>query len=226
MWGNKDMKVLVVGGGKVGYYLTKTLLERDYTVSLIEKDPAIAQKLASELDIQVVCGDATEIGTLESGSIAQSDAVIVVTGSDENNLVCCQLASELFQKKKVVTKVNDPKNTEIFNRLGVGTAISNTDNLVRLLEREVDTSRIRELIEVGEDASIQEITLPKRYKLSGTILSQLKLPQNSIIISITRDKSLIIPRGNTRLLDEDVLLVMAKDTDVPELMRRLKLETE
>lgn len=220
------MKVLVVGGGKVGYYLAKTLLERDYELRLIEKDPLVAQKISDELDIPVVCGDATEIGTLESASIASVDAVLVVTGSDENNLVCCQLASKLFHKQKVVTKVNDPKNTEIFNKLGVGIAISNIDNLVKLLEREVDTSRIKELIEVGEDASIQEINLPADYKLSGTPLSQIRLPQNSIIISITRAKKLIIPRGNTELHGGDVLLVMAKDAEIPELLRRLKLDTE
>ena len=220
------MKVLVVGGGKVGYYLAKTLLEREYTLHLIEKDPLVAQKLSDELDIPVVCGDATEIGTLESAAIESVDAVLVVTGSDENNLVCCQLASKLFHKQKVVTKVNDPKNTEIFNKLGVGIAISNIDNLVKLLEREVDTSRIKELIEVGEDASIQEINLPSDYKLSGTPLSQIRLPQNSIIISITRAKKLIIPRGNTELHGDDVLLVMAKDAEIPELLRRLKLDTE
>lgn len=220
------MKVLVVGGGKVGYYLAKTLLERDYTLRLIERDPLVAQKLSDELDIPVVCGDATEVGTLQSGSIENMDAVLVVTGSDEDNLVCCQLAAKLFHKQKVVTKVNDPKNTEIFNKLGVGIAISNIDNLVKLLEREVDTSRIKELIEVGEDASIQEVLLPEDYKLSGTPLSQIKLPQNSIIISITRKKKLIIPRGNTELQSGDVLLVMARDAEIPELLRRLKLDTE
>ncbi len=218
------MKVLVVGGGKIGYYLTKTLLEREYAVSLIEKDAAVAAKLANEFDIPVVCADATRVDALVSAGIKTADAVIVVTGMDENNLVCCQLASKLFDKKKVITKVNDPKNTEIFDRLGVGMAISNTDHLVRLIEREVDTSRIKEVLEVGEDASIQEITLPKRYKLCGSMLADLKLPQDSIIISITRDGKLIIPRGNTRLLDEDVLLVLVKDHRLPELMRKLKLD--
>ncbi len=220
------MRVLVVGGGKIGYYLTKTLLEREYDVSLIEKDAAVAAKLASEFDIPVVRADATRLDALKGAGIESCDAVIVVTGSDENNLVCCQLATAAFGQKKVITKVNDPKNTEIFDRLGVGTAISNTDHLVRLIEREVDTSRIKELIEVGEDASIQEIKLPKRYKLCGNMLMELKLPQNSIIISITRDGKLIIPRGNTRLLDEDTLLVLVKDKELPELMRRLKLEAE
>lgn len=180
------MKVLVVGGGTVGYYLSKTLLTRGDRLYLIEKDPGTAKRLAEELDIPVICGDGTEVGTLESASIADADAVIAVTGSDENNLVCCQLASSLFHKEKVVSKVNDPKNTGIFKQLKVGTAVSGIDNMVKLLEREMETSRIKELLEVGEDASIREILLPEPYALAGTRLVQLKLPSTCIIISITR----------------------------------------
>ena len=88
----------------------------------------------------------------------------------------------------------------------------------------MDTSRIKELLEVGEDASIHEITLPKVYELSGTSLSELKLPADSIIISITRAGHLIIPRGNTKLMDGDRLLVMAHDRAVSELLRILKLD--
>ncbi len=218
------MKILIVGGGKVGYYLTKTMLERGYEPYLIEKDPVVAQKVANHFDFPVYCGDGTDIETLESAQIDKMDTVIALTGSDENNLVCCQLATEVFHKKKVVAKVNDPKNTAIFQKLGVGTAISNTDSFVKILEREVNTSRIKELIEVGVDASIQEITLPDHYKLSGTTLSDLKLPQDSIIISITRDDRLIIPRGNTKLFDNDVLLVLSKDHNIPELMRTMQLD--
>jgi trk system potassium uptake protein TrkA len=220
------MKVILVGGGKIGYYLAKILMERGYELTLIEQEPAAAKKLADELDLPVICGDATALGTLESAKPQLADAVIAVTGTDENNLVCCQLCKKMFHLPKVVAKVNDPKNVEIFRRLGVDIVVSSTDSIVRLLEREVDNSRIRELLEVGEDASIQEILLPKPYKLEGTLLSELRLPQNSIIISVTREKKLIIPRGNTRLQGGDTLLVMAKDSAVGELQRRLKLSEE
>ena len=218
------MKILVAGGGKVGYYLTKALLEEGHELHLIEKDPVAAQKIAAELDIPVVCGDAASVDILEGCGIQSPDAVLALTGSDEDNLVCCQLASRIFYKAKIVSKVNDPKNVTIFKRLGIGTAISNVDTFVKLLEREVDTSRIKELLEVGEDASIHEITLPKVYELSGTSLSELKLPADSIIISITRAGHLIIPRGNTKLMDGDRLLVMAHDRAVSELLCILKLD--
>lgn len=220
------MKVLVIGGGKVGYYLAKTLLERGYELYLIEQNEVAAKKLSNELDIPVICGDATELHTLECASIESVDGVLVVTGSDENNLVCCQLASDVFHKTKVVTKVNDPKNIEIFHRLGVGTAISSTEHFVKQLEREVNMSRVKELIAVGEDASIQEITLPEEYQLTGVSLSEIKLPQNCVIISITRDNQLIIPRGNTQLMAGDVLLALTRDKNVDELVRHLKLQTE
>src|SRR6266576_1992265 len=101
------MYVIVVGGGKVGYYLSKHLLDRGYEVTLIEKDPR------------------------------RADVVVAVTGDDEDNLVTCQLAKRKFNVPKTVARVNNPANVRIFKTLGVDVALSATEVLLDLIESEL-----------------------------------------------------------------------------------------
>ena len=86
------MRVCIVGGGKVGYYLAKTLLEHGHTPVLIEDDPAMCRKVADSLDLTVVCGDGTFAEVQESADVAHCSAMVAVTGRDEDNLIVCQLA--------------------------------------------------------------------------------------------------------------------------------------
>ena len=219
------MKVIVVGGGKIGFYLTQTLLEHGHEPVLIEKDPEACLRIANSLDLPVIQGDGTVLDTLESAGILDCDALIGVSGRDEDNLVACQLAKRCFGVNRTVARVNNPKNLPVRKQLGVDIPISSTDNIARLLEHEVDSAVIKELMSLNRgEASLNELELPKNYKLHGKVLSELKLPVESIIVSIFRDGSLIIPRGNTQLLSGDRMVVMCKSQAMHELSRRLELQ--
>ena len=219
------MKVLVVGGGKVGFYLTKTLLEHGHEPKLIEKNKRVCEHLADELDFPVINGDGSTIECLELAQADECEAVVSVTGQDQDNLICCQLAKQLFSVPKTVARVNNPKNLEIMKKLGVDIPISTTNNIARLLEREIDTAAIRQLIALNRgEASLCELQVPKNYKLDGIRLSELNLPEGSIIVSITRDGNLIIPRGNTQILSEDKIIIIVQDQIIHELNRILHLD--
>jgi trk system potassium uptake protein TrkA len=129
--------VIVVGGGKVGYYLTKHLLERGYEVTLIEKDPKRAETLTSQLGEVVMVGDGDEMAFLATTGMERAEVVVAVTGDDEDNLVACQLAKRKFNVPKTVARVNNPANVRIFNTLGVDRALSATEVLLDLIEREL-----------------------------------------------------------------------------------------
>lgn len=173
----------------------------------------------------VIQGDGTVLDTLESAGILDCDALIGVSGRDEDNLVACQLAKRCFGVNRTVARVNNPKNLPVMKQLGVDIPISSTDNIARLLEHEVDSAVIKELMSLNRgEASLNELELPKNYKLHGKVLSELKLPVESIIVSIFRDGSLIIPRGNTQLLSGDRMVVMCKSQAMHELSRRLELQ--
>ena len=131
------MYVIVVGGGKVGYYLTKHLLERGYEVTLIEKDPKRAETLTSQLGEVVMVGDGDEMAFLATTGMERAEVVVAVTGDDEDNLVACQLAKRKFNVPKTVARVNNPANVRIFKTLGVDRALSATEVLLDLIEREL-----------------------------------------------------------------------------------------
>jgi trk system potassium uptake protein TrkA len=131
------MYVIVIGGGKVGYYLSKHLIERGYEVTLIEKDPRRAEVLTSQLGEVVMVGDGDEMAFLATTGMERADVVVAVTGDDEDNLIACQMAKRKFDVPRTVARVNNPSNVRIFKTLGVDVALSATEVLLDLLEREL-----------------------------------------------------------------------------------------
>ena len=218
------MELIIVGGGKVGYYLTKTLLEHGHHPHLIEMDPEKCAHMADELDIPVICGDGCTLEVLEAAGARHTDAVVAVTGRDQDNLIACQLAGQVFHVRRTVARINNPKNKDAMIQLGVETPISVTDSIARLIEREVDTAAIRQLIPLNRgEASISELHLPGPYSQEGVRLSQLQLPEESVIVSIERKGQFIFPRGNTQLFGGDKLLVVCADSALRELSKKLGL---
>lgn len=221
------MNIVIIGGGKVGYYLTKTLIEHGHHPTVIELCRNTSRFLANDLDVPIIYGDGTNIETLEAANVANCDTFISVTGQDENNLISCQLAKKLFKVPKTIAKVNNPKNSEAMKALGIDITISSTDNIARLLEHEVDTSIIKQLVSINHgEASISEINLPPNYKLHGKKLSEIKLPNLCVIVSISRKGSIIIPRGDTELLSGDTVMLMVKNEAMYSIKRLLKLNAE
>ena len=219
------MKVIVVGAGKVGFYLAQTLLEHGHDPIIIEIDKTKCKSIANQLDIPVVCGDGTTIETLDNAGIEDCDALISVTGKDENNLIACQLAKKRFNIAKTVARVNNPKNAEVMKRLGVDIPISSTDSIARLLEREVDTSSIRQLLSLNRGkASISEMQIPSHFEKSGINLSDFTMPKKSIVATIYRNGEVIVPDGNTQLFAGDRLVIISENDVIHELSKLFQLK--
>ncbi len=218
------MKIIIVGGGKVGFYLAKTLRGEGHETVIVEMDKEQCKVCANLLDVTVCAGDGTSQNTLRAAGAEEADVIVAVMGSDESNLVCCQTAKKIFGVRKTVAKVNNPNNVEALRRLGVDTAVSATDYIIQFLEREVDISAIRELIPLNDgEASLLEITLPENYKLAGDTLMDISLPQSCNVVCINRGGKTIIPRGQTKLHSGDILLVVTLGTGERELRRALRL---
>lgn len=221
----KKMRVCVVGGGNVGFYLAKTLLEHGHDPVVIDADPALCRRVADSLDMTVVCGDATLAEVLEGAGVAQCGALAAVTGRDEINLIACQVAKQVFKVRRTVARVSNPKNAALLKTLGVDIAVSATDNLTQLIEREVETSAIQQLLGLaGGTASLTEVRTPPDFIFSGRTLAQLTIPKDAVIVSITRDGELLIPRGSTQVLANDRIVVLAKNTAFHELTKSWRLE--
>ena len=219
------MKIIIVGGGKVGFYLAKSMRSQGYEAVIIEQDKEQCRSCADLLDVRVCCGDGTSQEVLRTAGAEDADVVAAVTGRDESNPVCCQTARKIFGVKKTVAKVNNPNNTAALRSLGVDTVVSATDFIIQNLKREADISAIRELVPLNDgEASLLEIVLPEEYKLAGTSLMELDLPQTCSVACINRDGRTIIPRGQTRLHSGDKLLLVTLGTAERDLRRILRLK--
>ena len=135
------MRTIIVGGGKVGYYLAQTLLEHGHDLAIIEKSRKTCEYLANQFDIPVECGDATQLETLKNMRMTDEDSVVCVTGNDEDNLICCELAKTIFHVRKTVAKVNNPKNVAVMDRRCEANVIKITTNVNSSKEREGAKSR-------------------------------------------------------------------------------------
>ena len=128
-----------------------------------------ARSLADSLDVPVVCGDAISFDTLRTADVASCDAFVAVTGNDEDNLVACQIAKREFGVDRTVARASNPKNRELLHTLGVDTVVCGTDNLSHILEREIETDTIRQLLSLGGGtASLNEILLPEDLLLRAS----------------------------------------------------------
>src|SRR5277367_5963890 len=132
------MYVLIAGGGKVGSNLARTLIRGGHEVTLIEQRAIRFEQLEGELEHQVHKGDATELFVLERAGIKRPpDVVVAGTGDDEDNLVICQLARDLYGVEAVIARVNDPRNQQYFDLLGISSTVSATASIMGLIEHEV-----------------------------------------------------------------------------------------
>ena len=216
------MHSLIIGGGKIGYYLTKVLMEKGYDVSVVEKEKEACQKFANDLNITVI----RSVSVLEQAGVADADSVIAVTGRDEDNLVACQLAKRLYQVKKTIAKVNNPKNVDALKKLGVDIVVSSTDNITGQLEREIDSGKIKELLPLSAGkAGVFEIVLDDSFTLQNVPLMEMEIPLTLNIISIIRNETeLIIPRGHTTLEVGDKLMILSKIKDKNDILKAFKIK--
>lgn len=216
------MRMVVMGGGKTGHSLARALLDRKYEVSVIERDPGHCQRLADSLDVTVCRGDGTSIAVLEAAGAQDADCFMAVTGVDQDNLVASQLARNYFHAKKVIARVNDPRNVDTFHLLGIGNVVCSADILTKMIEQEADQAHMHLIASLNQGkAGICSIILPPDSALDGTALKDIRFPEGTLVISVIRDGVLTIPNGSTVLACGDELVAVSGDRTQKALVKTL-----
>ncbi len=215
------MTIVIVGGGKVGYYLAKTLAPERHHIVLLEADHDHCDKIASELDqlgVGLICGDGTELNTLRDAGIDHADILIAVTGYDQNNLVACQLARQYFGVPRTIARVNNPKNIQVFKRLGVDSVVSSTAYIADMISQEVDWTGVNQTLakKVG-DVRIRDLLVGKTSIANGKNLADLTLPGGTILITVVRNQEAFIPNGQTRIQEGDRVIALSREADARRL---------
>src|SRR5947209_8605855 len=198
------MYIIVGGGGDIGYYLTRSLLGQGHEVLLLEKDGARSQSLSEELGQSVVRGDACEARTMEEVGANRADVVIAVTGEDDDNLVICQMAKKRFKVNRTIARLNNPKNEQLFQKLGIDISVSPTRAILSLIEAELPGTPFVSLMTLRRAGlEILELRVPADSPIVGKTLSAINLPRSGNIALIIRDKEHIFPNAETQILAND-----------------------
>lgn len=203
------MYIIIVGAGKVGYFLAKRLCQDQHGVSIVEKDKAACEEIAKELDLMVIRGDGCDPQVLEQAGAVRADVVAAVTGDDEDNLVICQLAKERFGVQRTVGRVNDPQNEQTFSDLGVDIPMNSTEVIAKIIEEEVSFSDFVTLLSFKRGKlAIVRIDLPENSPVIDKQVKDIQWPESSVLLSILRQDDVIVPRGDTVLKAGDDVIAL------------------
>ncbi len=193
----------------MGSFLAKQLVGKGHTVVVIERDPSICERLASDINVLVINGDACDYRYQEEARVDRADVFAAVTGDDDDNLVACQLAKVSFNVPRTVARVNNPKNERIFNLMGID-AISSTTIIGQLIEEETTVGDIITLhtLKRGKLA-IVEVDIPTGgSKSCNCAIKELGLPKGCVLVAIIRGEEVIIPHGGDRLQPGDSVIAV------------------
>ncbi|HZP57856.1 MAG TPA: TrkA family potassium uptake protein [Dehalococcoidia bacterium] len=206
------MYIIVVGGGKVGFYLAKELAESNHEVLVIEQDQEKAREIQDELGDIVMEGDGCEATVLDKAGTARADMFMAVTGDDEDNLVACQVAKQRFNVPRTVARINNPKNEEIFRKLEVDITVSATSAIMAHIEQELPTHQLIPLMRLkGSNLEMVEVRIPDDSRVVGRPIKEIMLPyQSMIVLVIDADGNPKVPGGETMIHagDEVVAITM------------------
>jgi trk system potassium uptake protein len=215
------MYVVLAGGGKIGRYIAQDLSHKRHEVTVIERVPSRCERLVAETNVLVIEGDACDVRYLEQAHLERADVFVATTHEDDDNLVSCQLAKIEFGVKRAISRVNTPKNVEIFEQLGIE-AVSSTRMLSELLENEFSVGELIHLYSLkGGRVSLVEVRIPDAD--SGDAppprhVADLGLPFEAVLVALFRGDQTIIPRGTTEVLPGDEVVALT----TPELEERLR----
>ena len=216
------MYIVIVGAGKVGYFLAKRLCLNKHTVSIVEKDKQLCEETAKELEALVVNGDGCDPHILEEAGISRADVIAAVTGDDEDNLIICQLAKEIFKIKRAVGRVNNPDNEHTFSELGVDVPVDSTKIIAKIIEEEVSFSDFVNLMSFKRGKlAIVRLDLPDDSPVINKQVQDIQLPVDSVLVSIVRGEEVIVPKGNTILKPGDDIIALTAVGNESQLLNLL-----
>ena len=216
------MNILIVGGRKKADFLLNSLIIKKHNVTLIHDDNEYCKILSRKYDAKFICGDASKNYILEEANIYDADILISMSPKDSDNLVICQLAKKIYRVKKVLTTVNNPRNVEVFKKLGIDNAISSTHIVSDMIEQMATINDIYEFVPIENgQVSIMEVVIKDTHPVCNKLIKNIKFSDNAIIGCIIRDTNSIIPKGDTKIIQGDKLLIISYAQEQENIIRSI-----
>ncbi|MDP8904133.1 MAG: TrkA family potassium uptake protein [Chloroflexota bacterium] len=216
------MYIIVVGGGRVGYYLTKELLEAGHELVVLEKNERRARQIADELGSIVLARDGCEGKHLAEAGANRAAIVAAVTGDDEDNLVVCQMAKHHFEVPRTIARVNNPKNEQLFRHLGVDEVISPTRMALAAIEQDIPVHELLHLAQLeGGELELLEAQIGHDSPAVGRRPSDIPLPEGCSLFVLIRNDQAGPIRADTVFQPGDKVLAISRTECALDMRREL-----
>ncbi|TET67548.1 MAG: TrkA family potassium uptake protein [Dehalococcoidia bacterium] len=214
------MYIIIIGGGRLGYYLARALLDEGHEVLIIEKNASFCEIINEEMGSVCVRGDGCEAATLADVGTGRADMLVAATGDDEDNLVACQVAKYKFNVPRTIARIRNPQNEAIFKKLGVDVTVSATTIILEAIEKEVPTHPLTHLLTLSDKGlEIVEVRIPSNSAIIGKLVKEIPLPEGSkLALVIPRDRKPRIPTTSTVIREGDQVIALT----TPELEAELR----
>lgn len=211
-------RAMILGGGKIGYYLAKQLIASNINVTIVEQNRERCKYLTEKLkNALVIHGDGTDINLLEEEDLLLMDAFIGATGYDEQNLLMSLVAKQAGVNK-VIAKISRPSYTHLIDKLGIDVALNPINITASDILKYIRGGRVVSVsLLLGGQAEVTEVIVGEGLPVVGKQVSELELPKGIIIGAIVHEGTVIIPNGKTFIYENDRLIIFCLIPDVPSL---------
>ena len=199
------MRIMIVGGGRLGLTTAKLLRENDHEIVIFEREKERAEEIAKELDVLVIHSDGTDMNKLEDAGLDDVDVFMPLTGSDETNLMVSQIAKD--RAKKIIARSNREENRVLYEKLGVDTALVPLATSATAF-RDAVIRDIKTLFILDGEFEVTEHTVRNGSKVAGKSIKDIKFPTDARIIIMYRNDKAIVPIGDTKLSQGTKLLFL------------------
>ena len=218
------MYIIIIGGGRVGYYLSKSLLDEGHEILIIEKNADFCETINDELGSICYHGDGCEASTLAQVGTGRADMLVAVTGDDADNLIACQVAKHKFKVPRTIARIRNPRNEVLFKKLGVDVTISSTNVILEQIAEEVPTHPLIHLHEIRDKGlEIVEVKIPQGATTIGKAIKDIILPSGTIIpLIIRKSQKPLVPSPNTILMAEDQVVAVTEPKAEDVLRKALR----
>jgi trk system potassium uptake protein TrkA len=208
------MYIIIIGGGKIGYYLARQLLTENHEISLVERDERKVNWIEERLGSIAVLGDGSDVQAQEMAGAERADLLIATTDDDEDNLVSCQIAKYKFNIPRTISLSNNPQNEFLFDLLGIDVTLSTTSLVLEHIEEEIPYHPLTHLTTVEPNIDLVEIELASHFKAQGKKIKETPLKDS--VCLVIRDKKRLVPPFNEVSLKPNDHLIATINADMEE----------
>lgn len=214
-------KIFIIGGKTQARSLAESLNMKKYDVTVINKDEKFCQRIAEVEGINVILGDGCRVDVLQDADTNQCDVAIAMNDHDADNLVVCEVCKKIFGVKKTVAVVSDSNRTSLFYQMGVDSVVCTTSAITSILEQQTIASKLNKVIPISEGRiRISEVLVEEGSSIVGRKLVDIGLPKIGATIGcIIRGNETLVPKGDTTIETNDMLLVLSSANSEDEAIR-------